>query len=326
MKPSRIRKHFVDTPLARVAYTEAGPPGAPTVLLVHGIPTSSYLWRGVVEVLRRDFHCVAPDLMGLGDTEVDPESDLGMSRQADMLDALLDALGLGQVHLVAHDQGGAAGQIFATRYGRRVRSLVLTDCVAYDNWPVPAVRQLQLYARLPFADLINRTGVMQWIETRTPLSKFRRGVARPERLSAASIDEYLRPLRGTSEERARFMRFVLAGDVRTTMAVAPALRRLFLPTLVLWGACDRYIPPRWGRRLYEDIPGAERFELIADAGHFWQEERPEAFARSIGGFLRARDAAPRMRPNLRVVKSCSVRRRRNDVSEPSPLLEREVQP
>jgi len=308
MKPSRIRKQFVDTPLARVAYVEAGDPKTPTVLLVHGIPTSSYLWRDVIDVLKREFHCLAPDLMGLGDTVVDPTADLGMVRQAEMLDAFLDAIGVGKVHLVAHDQGGAAGQIFATRFTARVRRLVLTDCVAYDNWPVPAIRQMQLYAKLPFADWVNRTGLMQWIETDTRLSKFRRGVARRSRMSSDSIAEYLRPLQGTRDERRRFMQFVLAGSASCTMAVAPALRNLFVPTMVLWGAEDRYIPARWGRRLYEDIPGAERFELMADAGHFWQEERPEAFARSIGGFLRIKAARPK-RPRLRVVDGCQRRPR-----------------
>lgn len=318
MKPSLIRKQFVHTPFARVAYYERGDPSSPAILFVHGIPTSSYLWRDVIDVLSPEFRCLAPDLMGLGDTEVERNAELGMDRQAEMLDAFLDSVGVGTAHVVAHDQGGAAAQLFATRCTARVRRLVLTNCVAYDNWPVPAVRQLQVFARLPFADWVNRSGLMEWVERRTPLSKFRRGVARRERLADESIAEYLRPLRGTRAERDRFMRFVVAGNARHTVAVVPALRRLFVPTLILWGADDGYIPPRWGRKLYEDIPGAERFELIADAGHFWQEERPRAFARSIGAFLRSCRAAAR--PRLRVVRGCpaGASRRESTIEEARP--------
>ncbi|MCC6525996.1 MAG: alpha/beta hydrolase [Polyangiaceae bacterium] len=292
MKPSLADKKFVATRQGKIAYLEAGAADAPAALLVHGIPTSSYLFRHVMRHLSGAFRLLAPDLMGLGDTEVDPaRTDFAMPAQAEMLEDFLDAVGVPCAHLVAHDQGGAAAQILACQRPGRVDRLVLTDCVCFDNWPVPAVRTLQRFARLPFADLVCRTGLMEWKETRTSASAFRRGVVDRAALDDATIAEYLRPLRGTADERARFLAFLRAGSPRHTLAVVPRLAEYKKATLVLWAREDTYIPLVWGRRLYETIPGAVRFEVVDGAGHFWPEERPEPFAERILAFLAAPSVA-----------------------------------
>lgn len=286
MRRSLAPKKLVETRWGQIAYLEAGAAEAPAVLLVHGIPTSSYLFRHVMRALSGELRLIAPDLMGLGDTVVDPaRTDFSMPAQAEMLEDLLDALSVPRAHVVAHDQGGAAAQILACDRPARVDRLVLTDCVCFDGWPVPVVRGLQRFARLPFADLVCRSGLVELLEARTPASAFRRGVVDRGALSAEAIGEYLRPLRGTPAERARFFAFVLAGSPRYTQAVAPRLAEYRKPALILWAREDRYIPVAWGRRLYETIPGARRFEIVEGAGHFWPEERPEPFAAHIRSFL-----------------------------------------
>ncbi len=287
MNELTIRKQFCDTSFGRTAYIEAGPADAPPVLFVHGIPTSSYLWRNVLRMLQDKYRCIAPDLMGLGDTEVASSvKSLDMDAQAEMLLEFMDRLGHPAFDLVCHDQGGAAAQILATRQPDRVTSLVLTDCVCYDNWPVPAVARLQALSALPvLGDLFSRTGLAQWLETSTPLSNFRRGVFTPDRLSDDTIAEYLRPLRSGPQARENFKQFLLAGHKRYTEVVVADLRALQTPTLVVWAADDAYLSPSWGKRLFEEIPGAERFELVPFCGHFWQEERPAEFAAHIGRFL-----------------------------------------
>ena len=285
--PKSFEKRLVETSFGRVAVAEAGPESKPPVLLVHGIPTSSYLWRHPMRLLQRDFHCYAPDLLGLGDSEADPARGIfGMEAQAEMLAELMTALGHQRFGLVCHDQGGAAAQILATRFEQRVRCLVLTDCVCYDNWPVPAIERLQYLARLPLlAPWLARAGVLQWVQTSTPLSDFGRGVFRRSALSDEAVAEYLRPLRAGGASTARFLRFLLAGSARSTLQVVPALRRLQTPTLVLWAADDRFISPSWGVQLTRDIPGAERLVLIPFCGHFWQEERPAEFVAPMAEFL-----------------------------------------
>ena len=284
-------------PMSNTAGGVQGPPGdaeggvqqpdKPPVLLVHGIPTSSYLWRDVMRMLSVDFHCYAPDLMGLGDTEVDPHKDLfHMEAQAEMLIELMETLGHRSFGLVCHDQGGAAAQIIAARSPDRVDCLVLTDCVCYDNWPVPAIARLQQLARLPLlTDLLGKVGILEWLQTSTPLSDFGRGVFSRDRLAKASIQEYLKQLRAGGDAALRFKRFLLAGHPRYTQLAVPGLKRFEKPTLVVWAGDDRYISPSWGRKLFGDIPGARRFELVPFCGHFWQEERPAEFTSHISEFL-----------------------------------------
>ena len=282
-----IEKQFVSlSSYGEIAYIEAGAAPRPPVLFVHGIPTSSYLWRHVLRFLQNDFHCYAPDLMGLGDTRVDPTGRFDMEAQAEMLVDFMAACGHETFGLVCHDQGGAAAQLIAARLPQRVRCFVITDAVCYDNWPVPAIARLQTAARLPsLMGVLTRLGLMEWLERRTPLSSFRRGVYRPEALEEASIREFLRPMRESVEGLQRFRSFLLAGHPRYTQMAIDGLKEFDEPTAIFWAADDYYISPSWGRKLYEDIPGAERFELVPFCGHFWQEERPSEFSSLIGEFL-----------------------------------------
>ncbi len=291
---SREKKR-VSTSFGEVAYLEVGAGSSPPVLFVHGIPTSSYLWRHVLKLLQDQVHGYAPDLMGLGDTRVKPGATFDMDAQAEMLAELMSALGHERFTVVCHDQGGAAAQILAARMPERVEALVLTNCVCYDNWPVPAIARLQALCRArPLMDLAARAGVFELVECKTPFSSFRRGVYDRGRLTDEAIREYLRPLRASAETRDAFLQFLLAGHPRYTELAVPGLRRFDKPTFVVWGADDRYISPSWGRKLYEEIPGAVGFELVPFCGHFWAEERPAEFAAYISRFIAEHVARPRV--------------------------------
>ena len=304
MRAPALEKKRVTIPQGTIAYLEAGAPDAPTILFVHGIPTSSYLWRNVMRALEDRFHCLALDLPGLGDTEVDPDrTDFAMPAQARVLEDFLDALGIARAHVVAHDQGGAAAQILVTTRPSRVERLVLTDVVCFDNWPVPLVAGMQAFARLPFIpEAAARIGLVEAMGR----PAFRRGVSDRRCFTNEAIAEYLRPLRGDRAARQRFQAFLLAGRARYTMAVVDGLRELTVPTLILWAAEDRYIPPAWGRRLYETIGSARRFEVVGGCGHFWQEERPDAFAERIGAFLSEEEARKRDEP-IRVARVAAAK-------------------
>ncbi len=281
------KKQRIGLSNGNIAYLEMGERGKPPVLFVHGIPTSGYLWRHVMSFMSGDYHCFAPDLMGLGDSRC--TSDPGrydMASQAEMLVEFMQAQGHARFSLVAHDQGGAAGQVIASFFPERLVSLVLTDCVCYDNWPVPVISRYQSAARLPgLIELAGRTGFIEWWETRIRHSAFRKGVFHPERLDDEAILEYLRPLRASSEAREGFISFLKAGHCRYTVQSVEGLKRFQAPTLILWAADDAYISPSWGRKLFEDIPGAKRFELVPFCGHYWQEERPAEFSSHMISFL-----------------------------------------
>ena len=288
-------KRFVRTSFGRIAYLETGAADAPPVLFVHGIPTSSYLWRDVIRLLQNDFHCLAPDLMGLGDTEVDPDdTQFHMEAQAQMLEEFMRELGHERYSVVCHDQGGAAAQLLVTTIPDQISCFVITDAVCYDNWPVPVIAQLQTLSRLPvIAKALTRRGITAWLETKTPFSRFRTGVYDPARFSDETIREYVRPMVESDVGYERFKRFLLAGHPRYTLKAAEALKRFERPTTIVWACDDHYLSPSWAQRLYEDIPGAKSLELVPFCGHFWQEEKPAEFSAKIGRFIAAQLAQER---------------------------------
>jgi pimeloyl-ACP methyl ester carboxylesterase len=275
---------------AELAAITSGVEGAPPVLFLHGFPTHSYLWRHVLHALGDSIHGLAPDLLGLGDTEVSPYEDFTAPMQAELLLDWLDRLGLDRVAVVAHDQGGAVAQQLVANHPERVSHLALVDVVAYDNWPVPMMAQAMRLARTPGIDVAAYAlGLPRRVAHNARIG-FARGVHDRSLMSADVVDEYLRPL-SSSEGRERARRFLLAADNRFTLECLPGLRSFPGPALVVWGADDQYLSPSWGVRLVDELPGAERLELLPFCGHLVPEERPVELAALIGGLL-ARPAAP----------------------------------
>src|SRR6266487_5294749 len=110
---------------ARVACREEG--SGPALLLLHGCPFSSFVWRRVMPLLAPRYRCIAPDLLGLGDTETPAEADWSLPAQAAMVIGLLDELGLERAHVVGHDHGGAVAQLLAAAHPDRIGRLVLAN-------------------------------------------------------------------------------------------------------------------------------------------------------------------------------------------------------
>ncbi len=265
----------------------------PAILFIHGIPTSAVLWRRVIAAVGPGYRCIAADLLGFGDSDGPPGADLSLEAQARYQVALLDALGVSSATVVGHDVGGGVAQILAIRHGDRVARLVLTNCIAYDNWPVAAVKPMLFLAKRSFIfDLAVETGLVE----RYARSRFglRAGLYRPDALDEAVIGEYLRPLYRDAapayrESRERIRRFFLATEgvaPQPTLEIAGDLRRLETPTLVVWGTEDRFLSVSWAKKLADEIPGCSRLELIPFAGHFWPEEKPAEFAVYLGEFMR----------------------------------------
>lgn len=276
---------------AELAVTTSGVEGAPPVLLLHGFPTHSYLWRHVMHALGDDVHAVAPDLPGLGDTVVSPYEDFTAPMQAELLLELLDRLGLDQVAVVAHEQGGAVAQQLVANHPERVSHLALVDVVAYDNWPVPMMASVMRLARTPGLDTVAYALDLPRRVAHSARLGFARAMFDRSLMTPDVVEEYLRPV-STNEGRERARRFLLAADNRFTLECLPGLRAYQGPALVVWGADDVFLSPSWGVRLVEDLPGAERLELLPFCGHLVPEERPEQLAQLLRRLLE-RPAAPR---------------------------------
>lgn len=266
----------------RVAYIDAGK--GPPILFVHGIPTSGYLWRNVIRALEDEFRLIAPDLMGLGDTETPLDHRYDMEAQAEKLLELADHLGLATFTLVCHDQGGAAAQWLAVHNPQRIERFIMTNCVCYDNWPVPIVARFAKAFRLkPLATLIHRLRLSE-LWSKSPMG-IRLGVYDRRALTDFAIDEYTKIIRMGPEKFEQFRLFTLAGDCRYTMEAASRFGAFDRPTMIVWGGNDRWLNVSWGRKLYDDIAGARRMEVVPFAGHFLQEEKPGRVANYIREFM-----------------------------------------
>ena len=271
---------------ARVAYYEAGE-GDPVVLL-HGCPFSSFVWRNVIPRLSRRYRCLAPDLLGLGDTETSPTADWSLRAQLRMVLGFLDALGVARAHVVGHDHGGALAQLLAAEHPDRVDRLVLANCEAYDNWPSAEERPFVTVTQIPILG-----DVVLWLWSLRPLFRLTLleawAVADSKTLTAELLDGCIRANLSSARRRIKTKRF-LAGQFdpannRTTMELLPGLRRFDHPTLLIWGQDDPHFGPEWGQRLARDIPGTVRLELLPETGHLLMEERPDRFAELVDEFL-----------------------------------------
>lgn len=269
---------------ADLAVAESGDPADPAVVLVHGFPTHSVLWRDVARSLEGDAWCLAPDLLGLGDTRVSPYEDFGAPVQAETLLDWLDGRGIERAVFVGHEQGGAVVQQVVAGHPERVAGLVLVDSVAYDNWPTPFATQVMRLARTPGLDVVAYALDLPRRVVHNAHVGFGRAVWDPASLAPDIVEELLRPLL-TAEGRERARRFLLAGDARVTLECVPGIRAYRGPAAVVWGADDAYLSPSWGTRLADDLPGAEGLSLVPFCGHLVPEERPDAVADAVRSVL-----------------------------------------
>jgi pimeloyl-ACP methyl ester carboxylesterase len=256
------------------------------LLMLHGIPATSYLWRDVARDLEHDRLCLMPDLLGCGESERPlGRSAYRLENQAAVLLRMLEQLGIGRFAVLGNDLGGAVAVHLAAATaaagsssgsGPRAAALLLAGAPVHAlAWPsVPAVPLL-----------VRGSGEALLAAMRARPSVARRLVARAlgARLSDVELDRYLAALR-SPEDASALLRLVRAADLAAVERSWETLRAEPLPTLVLWGENDRVRSPAYGRRLAGEMPGAV-WAPIADAGHLLPAERPERVAEEVAGFL-----------------------------------------
>jgi pimeloyl-ACP methyl ester carboxylesterase len=271
-------KKSVVTSSGRIAYAEKGT--GPVALFVHGVLLNGYLWRNQVEALSDVRRCIAIDLLAHGDTEIDPQQDVSVAANARMIGEFLDALRIDQVDLIGNDSGGGIAQIFAASNPGRVRSLALTDCDVHDNWPPDAFK--------PFIEMVAAGGLAGALEAMLADKNVYRSPGalgpayeHPDRVSDATIENYLRPFLRTEARLRDLERFVLGFDCKHTVAIQGQLRTLQAPTLIVWGTDDVYFDVRWSNWLADTIPGAQRRVELEGARLFFPEERATDLNREL---------------------------------------------
>ena len=269
----RIESHI------HIVVQVAGRHDAPPMVLLHGFPSNRHLWRRCLPALAADYRVYAPDLPGYGDSDKPQGERYNAAFYVRFLVALRRALDLDRFALVAHDVGGMAALAYAVRHPATLSHFVVMDTTAYADWP----RLLQVMVRRART----RWGAFWFTRRRVFRQVLQRYLAhRPEVFSPLRAERYRQPWVRDADGRRAFRQALFPGPDEWAVPLED-LRRLDVPTQVLWAAEDRIIPLSIGRRLSEDIPGA-RLVAIPDCGHFLQEERPKAVTDHIGAF--AKDA------------------------------------
>ncbi|MET4130783.1 alpha/beta fold hydrolase [Roseovarius sp. MBR-6] len=261
----------------RIAYLDEGT--GPPVLLIHGIPTSSLLWRNIIPVLARTHRVIAPDMLNYGQSDKPEHADVSIAAQARLMVGVLDALGLARTDVVSHDIGGGVAQIIAVRYPERVKKLVLSSAVCFDSWPIPEFLPLQepgAEAAMSLPDFLDMLrGFLP------------QGVHRPEALTSEVMEIIMAPWASETGKQALFRNFRRLNP-EYTKAIGGELTQLEHETLILWGRHDAFQKPAYAKRLQETIPNAKLTWI--DAAHWIMEEKPDAVGTVIADFLNAQTA------------------------------------
>ena len=260
-----------------VAYSDTG--DGPPVLLLHGWPTSSYLWREIGPALAREHRVIAPDLPGFGASSkpVGTRYSFGLFERT--LDALVNELGLEEMGLVVHDLGGPVGVHWALTPPRRVSRLALLNTLLYPEFS-PAVVEFVTTLLDPVRrqELVSPEGL-------TEVMRF--GVSDPGSLPDETLAAVRAPFE-PSEARQALAEAGIGLAPNGFEEIARGLPGLEIPVLALYGAEDRVLPDvaETFARVKRDIPHAEIVPLPG-VGHFLQEEAPELVAERLGRFFAA---------------------------------------
>lgn len=260
-----------------------GAPGAPPVILLHGMPTNALIWRRIGPTLSAEgFRAFAPDLLGYGKSGDPTSGKFGVADQARYIYQLVSGLGLKDLIVLGHDIGGGVAQQLAVSHPELVIGLILVNSVTERNWPPLIVRASRTQPFAAIGSLLESVFGFNRI-----LERLVRSAARhPGRLTQQALEAYAAPIenRGGTSRLAHLAADLSSND---TVGLTAKLAALPMPKLIVWGADDPYLKVASGRKLAADLPGST-FVEIPNCGHFVPEEEPFGLADAVLPFLRER--------------------------------------
>lgn len=269
----------------RVFYREAGPHEAPAVVLLHGFPTSSHMFRHLIPALADRYHVVAPDHIGFGYSAMPTvdEFDYTFDALADVAAGLLAQLGIDSYAIYVQDYGAPIGWRLALRNPDHIRAIITQNGNAYtDGFVKPFWDGLFAYASAPGPD--TEPAVRAALSPDSIRWQYLTGVPDSSLVSPDTwtLDQVLLDRPGNDEIQLKLFR-----DYPTNVDLYPAVHEYFrtsqVPLLAVWGARDEIFSPDGARAFQRDLSDAEIHLL--DSGHFALESHLDAITGYIRGFL-----------------------------------------
>jgi pimeloyl-ACP methyl ester carboxylesterase len=268
-----------------IFYREAGPKDAPVILLLHGFPTSSHMFRNLIPALSDRFHLIAPDYPGFGNSSMPKveEFDYTFDRITEVIDTFIEKLALDRYSLYMMDYGAPVGFRIAVKHPERVQSLIVQNGNAYEEGLLEFWDPIKSYweDKTPKNADVLRNNLLTIDATRW---QYTNGVRNPETISPDNWwnDQYLMDRPGNKE-----IQLELFYDYRSNPPLYHRWQAYFRqyqpPTLIVWGKND-YIFPEPGAHPYKRDLRTLEFHLL-DTGHFVLEEEVDKVADYMRRFL-----------------------------------------
>ncbi|KAA2236643.1 alpha/beta fold hydrolase [Salinarimonas soli] len=267
-----------------IFYREAGPKDAPVVLLLHGFPTSSHMFRNLIPALADRYRVIAPDYPGFGQSAAPDHKAFGytFARYADLMDGLLGRLGADRYAMYAFDYGAPVGYRLALKHPERVSALVVQNGNAYEEglgafWdPIKAYWAEDTPAR--------RAAIGFLVSPEVTKFQYTDGMSDVSRISP---DNWVHDQALLDRPGNKDIQLDLFKDYGTNVPLYPKFQAFFRewkpPTLIVWGKNDKIFPAEGARPYLRDLPDAEMH--LIDTGHFALEDRGDVIVPLIGEFL-----------------------------------------
>jgi pimeloyl-ACP methyl ester carboxylesterase len=281
---SRIAYRTADVDGFNVFYREAGERSQPTLLLLHGFPSSSHMYRDLIPLLADRFHVVAPDLPGFGLSAQPSRKDFAYTfdNLAKVIGRFTEVIGLARYALYVFDYGAPTGFRVAMAHPERVTAIISQNGNAYEEGLSEGWNPIQRYWREP--DDANRQALRELLTPDSIRWQYEHGVSDITRISpdGYSLDAF----HITRPERDE-VQLDLFLDYASNVALYPAFQKYFRehqpPLLAIWGKHDPFFLPPGAEAFRRDLPEAEvRF---LDTGHFALETHAKEIAEAIAGFI-----------------------------------------
>lgn len=274
------QSRFIDVDGLRLHYLEAGS-GEP-VLLLHGWPTSSFLWRNVIGPIAENSRVIALDLPGFGQSAKPLDASYSFHFYSRILGGFLDAIGVDATSLVVHDLGGPVGLYWACHHPQRLCRLALLNTLVYPRMS---------WAVMLFVAACRTPGLRSLMASPWGLKNAMRiGVTTARGVSEEVVRGVQAPFE-TADARRALLKAGSGLHPDGFKDIARMLPSLRVPVRAIYGECDRILPDVGNtmRQVARDLPQTE-VTALPDCGHFLQEDRPEEVGRLLADFLAVENA------------------------------------